>query len=96
MGKVDGRTAEVLRSVGRGVGAVANMEALGELTITVDCDVLQADGGTRTASITGGFIALVDALWSVVQGKTGELVQLVSNRHGVTESHQYHRRTPAL
>jgi ribonuclease PH len=64
-GKVDGRTTEIQRLIGRSLRAVANMEALGELTITVDCDVLQADGGTRTASITGGFIALVDALWSV-------------------------------
>ncbi|HIF30791.1 MAG TPA: ribonuclease PH [Planctomycetes bacterium] len=64
-GKVDGRTTEIQRLIGRSFRAVANMEALGEMTITVDCDVLQADGGTRTASITGGFIALVDALWSV-------------------------------
>jgi ribonuclease PH len=64
-GKVDGRTTEIQRLIGRSFRAVADLEALGELAITVDCDVLQADGGTRTASITGGFIALVDAIHSV-------------------------------
>ncbi|MCM2370886.1 ribonuclease PH [Aporhodopirellula aestuarii] len=57
-GKVDGRTTEIQRLIGRSLRAVTNLEALGERSITVDCDVLQADGGTRTASITGGFIAL--------------------------------------
>ncbi len=61
-GKVDGRTTEIQRLIGRSLRAVVDMEKLGERMITVDCDVLQADGGTRTASITGGFIALVDAL----------------------------------
>lgn len=64
-GKIDGRTNEIQRLIGRSLRAVANLEALGERMITVDCDVLQADGGTRTASITGGFIALVDAIRSV-------------------------------
>ena len=64
-GKVDGRTTEIQRLIGRSLRAVADLEALGERQITVDCDVLQADGGTRTASITGGFIALVDALRSI-------------------------------
>ena len=64
-GKVDGRTTEIQRLVGRSLRAVVDMEALGPRMITVDCDVLQADGGTRTLSITGGFIALVDALVSV-------------------------------
>ena len=64
-GKVDGRTTEIQRLIGRSFRAVADLEALGEMAITVDCDVLQADGGTRTASITGGFIALVDAIHSV-------------------------------
>ncbi len=57
-GKVDGRTTEIQRLIGRSLRAVVNLEALGERSITVDCDVLQADGGTRTASITGGYIAL--------------------------------------
>ena len=64
-GKVDGRTAEIQRLIGRSLRAVADLDALGERLITVDCDVLQADGGTRTASVTGGFIALVDALISI-------------------------------
>jgi ribonuclease PH len=61
-GRVDGRTAEIQRLIGRSLRAVADLTALGERLITVDCDVLEADGGTRTASVTGGFIALVDAL----------------------------------
>jgi len=63
--KVDGRTTEIQRLIGRSLRAVADLEALGERSITVDCDVLQADGGTRTASITGGMIALVDAINSI-------------------------------
>lgn len=63
--KVDGRTTEIQRLIGRSLRAVADLELLGEREITVDCDVLQADGGTRTASITGGFIALVDAIQSI-------------------------------
>lgn len=61
-GKVDGRTTEIQRLIGRSLRAVVDLEKLGEQTITIDCDVLEADGGTRTLSITGGFIALVDAL----------------------------------
>ncbi|MFO0816604.1 MAG: ribonuclease PH [Pirellulales bacterium] len=64
-GKPDGRTTEIQRLIGRSLRAVVDMEALGERLITVDCDVLQADGGTRTASITGGFLALCDAVRSV-------------------------------
>ncbi len=63
--KVDGRTTEIQRLIGRSFRAVADLTALGEQLITVDCDVLEADGGTRTASITGGFIALVDAIKSI-------------------------------
>jgi ribonuclease PH len=63
--KVDGRTTEIQRLIGRSLRAVADLAALGERQITVDCDVLEADGGTRTASITGGFIALVDAIRSI-------------------------------
>ena len=61
-GKVGGRTHEIQRLIGRSLRAVTRLEALGERTIYIDCDVIQADGGTRTASITGGFIALVEAL----------------------------------
>ncbi len=56
-----GRTMEIQRLIGRSLRAVVNLEALGERVITVDCDVIQADGGTRTASITGGYVALADA-----------------------------------
>ncbi|MEM9412658.1 MAG: ribonuclease PH, partial [Planctomycetota bacterium] len=63
--KVDGRTTEIQRLIGRSMRAVADLQRLGPRQITVDCDVLQADGGTRTASITGGFIALVDAIYSI-------------------------------
>lgn len=57
-----GRTQEIQRLIGRALRTAVNMEALGEYTITIDCDVVQADGGTRTASITGGCIALYDAI----------------------------------
>lgn len=67
-GKVDGRTTEIQRLIGRSFRAIADLKKLGERSLTIDCDVLQADGGTRTASITGGFIALVDAVNSVFKG----------------------------
>jgi len=60
-GKIKGRTHEIQRLIGRSLRAVTDMSAFGERTIYIDCDVIQADGGTRTASITGGFIALADA-----------------------------------
>ena len=59
-GRLGGRTHEIQRLIGRSLRAVTNLTAFGEKTIYIDCDVIQADGGTRTASITGGFIALVD------------------------------------
>ncbi|MBM7606919.1 ribonuclease PH [Lysinibacillus composti] len=61
-GKVNGRTMEIQRLIGRALRAIVNLEALGEKTIWIDCDVIQADGGTRTASITGAFVALTLAL----------------------------------
>jgi ribonuclease PH len=61
-GKLGGRTQEIQRLIGRSLRAVTNMSELGERTVWIDCDVIQADGGTRTASITGGFVALVIAL----------------------------------
>jgi len=61
-GKQGGRTLEIQRLIGRSLRAVVDLQALGEVQITVDCDVLQADGGTRTAAITGGFVALHDCL----------------------------------
>jgi ribonuclease PH len=60
-GRQSGRTQEIQRLIGRSLRAVADLKALGERTITLDCDVLQADGGTRTAAITGGFVALSQA-----------------------------------
>lgn len=65
VGKVDGRTTEIQRLIGRSLRAVVDLDALGERSIMVDCDVLEADGGTRTASITGALIALVDALGTI-------------------------------
>lgn len=61
-GKVDGRTVEIQRLIGRSLRAVVDLEKLGERTLWIDCDVLEADGGTRTASINGAYIALIDAL----------------------------------
>jgi len=61
-GRQGGRTMEIQRLIGRSLRAVMDLRALGERTITIDCDVIQADGGTRTASITGGYVALVDAV----------------------------------
>jgi ribonuclease PH len=66
-GNVDGRTTEIQRLIGRSLRAIIDLAAIGERTVTVDCDVLEADGGTRTLSVTGGFIALVDALQAVVK-----------------------------
>src|SRR5437763_4793238 len=64
-GKIDGRTVEIQRLIGRSLRAVVDLEKLGERTLWIDCDVLEADGGTRTASINGAYIALVDALASL-------------------------------
>jgi ribonuclease PH len=61
-GKVDGRTIEIQRLIGRSLRAVVDLEKLGERTLWIDCDVIEADGGTRTASINGAFVALIDAL----------------------------------
>ncbi len=73
-GKQSGRTQEIQRLIGRSLRAVVDLKALGERTLWVDCDVIQADGGTRTASITGSFVALVDALRHLRhQGSIGEI-----------------------
>jgi ribonuclease PH len=66
-GRQSGRTLEIQRLIGRSLRAVADLKALGERTITLDCDVLQADGGTRTAAITGGFVALSQACEQLVR-----------------------------
>ncbi|MEY2694376.1 MAG: hypothetical protein RL142_724 [Actinomycetota bacterium] len=68
-GKIGGRTHEISRLIGRSLRAIVDVKALGENTIVIDCDVLQADGGTRTASITGAYIALADAIaWGKAKG----------------------------
>jgi len=66
-GKQSGRTQEIQRLIGRALRAAIDLDALGERTITLDCDVLQADGGTRTASITGAFVSLTDAVNGLMQ-----------------------------
>jgi ribonuclease PH len=73
-GKLGGRTQEISRLVGRSLRSIVDMNALGENTIVLDCDVLQADGGTRTAAITGAYVALVDALnWAKEKGHINTL-----------------------
>ncbi len=76
--RVSGRSQEIQRLIGRSLRAVVDMKALGEREIVIDCDVLQADGGTRTASITGGYIALHDALTRLVQAGELDALPLLS------------------
>lgn len=66
-GRPSGRTMEIQRLIGRALRSVVDLHVLGEKTIWIDCDVIQADGGTRTASITGSFVALADALYKLVE-----------------------------
>lgn len=68
-GRVEGRTQEIQRLIGRSLRGVVDLSKLGERTIWIDCDVIQADGGTRTASITGAFIAMVDAIYTLYEKK---------------------------
>ncbi|MDX1800541.1 MAG: ribonuclease PH [Marinobacter sp.] len=80
-GKQGGRTVEIQRLIGRSLRAAVDLSKLGEHSITIDCDVIQADGGTRTAAITGGCVALVDALESLVKEgrlKQSPLIQMVA------------------
>lgn len=77
-GKVDGRSVEIQRLIGRALRAAVDLDKLGERTLWLDCDVLEADGGTRTASINGAFVALVDALASL-QGRTPRPTVAVPN-----------------
>ena len=77
--KLNGRSAEIQRLIGRSLRAVTDMEALGERQITVDCDVIQADGGTRCASITGGMVALTDAINGLLKKKVIAENPLVQN-----------------
>jgi ribonuclease PH len=75
-GKVDGRSVEIQRLIGRSLRAIVNLDKLGERTLWIDCDVLEADGGTRTASINGAFIAVIDALHSL-KGRTAPVQEIV-------------------
>ncbi|MGF9910307.1 ribonuclease PH [Brevibacillus porteri] len=75
-GKVGGRTMEIQRLIGRALRSVVNLEAMGERTIWLDCDVIQADGGTRTASITGAYVAMVDAMQKLVDSGTWKQLPL--------------------
>lgn len=68
-GRIDGRSQEIQRLIGRALRSVVDVKKLGERTIWIDCDVIQADGGTRTASITGSFIALADAIYKLYKEK---------------------------
>ena len=79
-GKIGGRTHEISRLIGRSLRAVVNLEALGENSIVLDCDVLQADGGTRTAAITGAYVALADAIeWARAQGHVKRGAQVLTD-----------------
>lgn len=79
-GKLGGRTQEISRLVGRSLRSIVNTKELGENTIVIDCDVLQADGGTRTAAITGAYIALVDAVaWAKSKGYIAAKAQPLSD-----------------
>ncbi|GAA4704863.1 ribonuclease PH [Brevibacillus fulvus] len=75
-GKVSGRTMEIQRLIGRALRSVVHLEGMGERTIWIDCDVIQADGGTRTASITGSFVAMVEAMNKLVQSGTWKQLPL--------------------
>src|ERR1700742_4531827 len=80
-GKVGGRTQEISRLIGRSLRACIDLKALGENSIVLDCDVLQADGGTRTAAITGAYVALVDALtWRAARRSLAGKVETVMHR----------------
>ncbi|GAA1109981.1 MULTISPECIES: ribonuclease PH [Nesterenkonia] len=79
-GKIGGRTHEISRLIGRSLRAVVDTKALGENMITLDCDVLQADGGTRTAAITGAYVALVDAVeWARQQGHVSKRAEVLKD-----------------
>ncbi len=79
-GKIGGRTHEISRLLGRSLRAVIDYKALGENTIHIDCDVLQADGGTRTAAITGAYLALADAIsWAAAEGHVSSDAQILAD-----------------
>ena len=90
-GKVQGRTQEIMRLIGRSLRSTFDQRALGERQITVDCDVIQADGGTRCAAITGGFIALVDALEAAAVASKA-IARIPFNDYIAAISRGHHRR----
>src|SRR5947199_8183244 len=77
-GKIDGRGVEIQRLIGRSLRAVVNLDKLGERTLWLDCDVIEADGGTRTASINGAFVAPIDALTSI-KGQLGPIRDIIKD-----------------
>lgn len=93
-GKQSGRTQEIQRLIGRSLRAVTDLKALGEIQIRIDCDVLQADGGTRTAAITGGYVALHSALQSLV--RLGTLQTIPLNDQVAAISCGIYQGTPVL
>lgn len=93
-GKQSGRTQEIQRLVGRSLRAVTDLSALGEKQIVIDCDVLQADGGTRTASITGGFVALAQCV--AFMQKVGMVTKPVLKDHVAAVSCGIYKGTPVL
>ena len=94
-GKQGGRTLEIQRLIGRSLRAVIDMQALGEVQITVDCDVIQADGGTRTASITGGFVALHECLTWMAARKMVDVSKVLKD-HVAAISCGIHDGVPVL
>ena len=94
-GRQGGRTLEIQRLIGRSLRSVVDMKALGEVQITVDCDVLQADGGTRTAAITGGFVALHDCI-SWMEARQMASVSKVLKDHVAAISCGIHDGVPVL
>jgi len=94
-GKQGGRTLEIQRLIGRSLRAVVDMQALGEVQITVDCDVIQADGGTRTAAITGGFVALHECL-SWMEARKMISVNKVLKDHVAAISCGIHEGVPVI
>jgi len=94
-GRQGGRTLEIQRLIGRSLRAVVDMQALGEVQITVDCDVIQADGGTRTASITGGFVALHECLTWMAARKMVDVSKVLKD-HVAAISCGIHDGVPVL
>ena len=92
--KQSGRTMEIQRLIGRALRAVVDMQALGERSIVIDCDVIQADGGTRTASITGGYVALSDAVKKLLDNETLKTNPLTARVASVSVG--IYRGTPIL